>query len=221
MRSSPAFRPERGPWAACLAAVLAVAAAVPAAAQDDGVDLDALLSAFARMPGLEAAFVEEKHMALLAKPLVSRGRLYFTSPGLLLRRVRSPRPSEVVVTPRAVRFRDGDGEQTIDLRSRSEVRPLVETMVWLLEGDREALESAYRMAFRERGEGWTLALTPRSAPLSKLVARIRVRGEGYAVREIRVEETSGDATVTRITDVNPRRTFTDREKRKLFGTATP
>src|SRR5689334_3239312 len=51
------------------------------------IDATGLLRAFSGMPGLEARFREEKRIALLARPLTSEGRLFFTHPGLLLRRV--------------------------------------------------------------------------------------------------------------------------------------
>ena len=192
-------------------------------------DLDALLSAYASMPGFEARFEEEKHVALLMEPLRSRGRLFFAPPSTLLRRVEAPRPIEILVTPRAVRIRDAARTQTIDLASRSEARPLVESLLWLFTGDRAALERAYRIAFSPAGEaGWLLELTPRAAPLDQLLEVLRVRGHGLASESIELVETSGDRTLTRIFDANPARRFDDAERARLFdasprqtGHATP
>ena len=197
-----------------LALLLCCASAL---AEPPGPELPQLMAAFARMPGLEARFVEKKHMGLLAQPLESRGRLYFTRPGLLLRRVESPRRSEVVITPRELKLRDADGEQSIDLRARPDVRPFVESLTWLLAGDQKALASVYALQFERTASGWQLTLTPRAEPLAHLIAYVRVLGAGLAVQEVRVHEKSGDETVTAIVEANPARKFEPAELKSLFG----
>lgn len=178
---------------------------------------DALLEAFASMPGLEAEFVEEKHIALLAAPLVSSGRLYFAPPGFLHRVVESPTRSTTVVTPERVRFTDDTGTEEIALAARPELRALVESMVWLLAGDIDALRGVYSIAFEPGDdESWALTLTPQEEPLSHLIARMEVLGAGLRVETIRVVETTGDETVTRITDANPAREFSPDERTRLF-----
>lgn len=184
------------------------------------VDAAALLGAFAKMPGLEARFREEKHLALLAKPLESRGRLYFTHPGLLLRRVEAPQPSEVIITGDSVRIRDASGEQALDLRARKDLRPFVESLTWILAGNRKALEGAYAVSFQAESASapWQLSLKPKVAPLSRLIAHIRITGHGYAVEQIEVLETNGDKAITHILEANPKRSFDAAERAKLFGT---
>lgn len=180
---------------------------------------EVLLDAFSRMPGLEAGFVEEKHLALLAEPLESRGRLFFARPGLLLRRVEAPRRSEVVITQTELRISDADGAQSIDLRSRPDVRPFVESLTWLLAGNRKALAEVYAVAFEPAREAkpWRVTLTPKAGPIARLIQYIRMVGNGLAVSQIEVRETSGDETVTRIVDANPARHFSADEMKQLFG----
>ncbi len=180
------------------------------------VGLDDLLRAFAAMPGLEAGFVEQKRMALLAAPLESSGRLYFTQPGLLTREVRRPSPSRVVITPDKLYARDATGKQMIDLRARPDVKLFVESFVRVLAGDRAGLEQIYEMRFTP-GDPWTLRLVPRGPPISKLIRAMEVSGRGLAVESVSVEETNGDASVTRITDADPARRFSDAEKQRVFA----
>lgn len=195
-----------------------------------------LLEGFARTTGLEARFEEEKHLALLAVPLRSRGRLYFAPPKTLLRRVEAPNPQDVLVSNDQVRIRDGGGEQTLDLASRDEVRPLVESMLWIFNGDLDALERTYHVDYarietvdevrarREGGAGssaggrWRVTLVPRSEPLSQLISALEVRGRGRVADALELRETGGDRTITRILDANPMRRFDAAERRALFGT---
>ena len=210
-------------WRKSLAVLvlLGVVLGAPALAQPASVqpELAQLMAAFARMPGLEARFVEKKRIGLLAQPLESRGQLFFARPGLLLRRVESPRRSEVLITPKELKLRDADGEQSIDLRARPDVRPFVESLTWLLAGDQKALASVYALQF-ERGDKqapWKLTLTPRAEPLAHLIAYVRVQGSGLAVQEIRVHEKGGDESVTEIVEANPARKYEPAELKSLFG----
>jgi outer membrane lipoprotein-sorting protein len=204
--------------AACLLLMAAgLAHAQTPAAQP--ASFDVLLDAFAHMPGLEATFVEQKHLALLAQPLESSGRLFFARPGMLLRRVEAPRRSEVVITASELRMKDADGEQSIDLRSRSDIRPFVESLTWLFAGNRKALMDVYAVAFEPaRAEApWRVTLTPKTGPIAHLIRYVRMLGRGLAVSQIEVRETSGDETVTRIASANPARRFSALEMQQLFG----
>lgn len=198
-----------------------------------------LLAGFKETTGLEARFEEEKYLALLAVPLRSSGRLYFEPPSTLLRRVEKPRPQDVLVADHHVRISDGEGVQTIDLASRAEVRPLVESMIWIFTGDLESLERTYRVDYQRfspavgedegqvdrngdgdtsgSGERWQVRLVPRNAPLSQLVSELRVSGRGREADTMELKETSGDRTLTRIIDPNPRRRFDSTERREFFG----
>jgi len=199
--------------------LLLTAASVGAQAKPDKpASFEALLAAFARMPGLEASFVEEKRLGLLAKPLESRGKLYFARPSYLLRRVETPSRSEVVITPNELRLKSADGEQTLDLRARPEVRPFIESLTWLLAGNHRALAGVYTIAFEPgAGHAWSVRLLPKGEPISRLIQSIRIAGDGLRVSQIEVRETSGDETRTRIVDANPQRRFDAAEMRRLFG----
>lgn len=181
-----------------------------------------LLTGFASMAGFEARFVEEKTLSLLAVPLRSEGRIYFAQPSFLLREVTSPMPQKVLISSSQVRLSSGGREEVIDLASRAEVRPLVESLLWLFRGDRTALEGAFQVEFEggriDSGEsaGWTLRLSPREAPLSHLLAQLVIRGDGLGARQIDVEEVSGDRSVMQIFDANPDRRFTPAEFESFF-----
>lgn len=215
-----AQRRVRGLWLAVAALLCAwVLGSSAAYAQASPKTAQELLRAYARMGGLEASFVETKQLSLLAKPIESRGRLYFARPGYLLRQVTEPVSASVLITPERVILRDDSGERVLDLKTRSDVRPFVESLVWLLAGDRDALEKAYAIAFSKAAQDgvWKLVLTPKGAPLNQLISEIVVTGKKLFVSQVRVREKSGDETLTRIESANPKRTFSAAERRKLFG----
>ncbi len=186
--------------------------------------VEALLSSFAQLQGLEATFREEKEMALLAAPLVSEGRLQFAQPGLLRREITTPSPSLVIITEDALHFADASGSETIDLRARGDVRQFVESLVWILAGNTAQLRETYTLAYDTApatAGHWTLTLTPQGRPLSEIVGRIVVRGVGPGVAAIVVEETNGDVTTTTILTADPTRVFTEAERAELFEPPSP
>lgn len=220
--------------AAAVAVVAAVAGlAVPARAASPAVpapkDLAALLAGFRTMPGFEARFEEEKTLALLAAPLASRGRLYFAPPNTLLRRVESPNAHDILIRDHVVRIATPEAErrrvETIDLAHRADVRPLVESMLWIFSGDLAQLESIYAIDYRvvppATSGAWVLRLAPRRPPLSQLIRELAISGHGHGADRLEILESGGDRTTTRILDANPARRFADGEIERLFGLDAP
>ncbi len=182
---------------------------------------DELLALLAEVRGLQAEFVEEKHLSLLAVPLESRGRLYYLHPGFLARHVTAPERTELVITPKTLRMRGEDGEEVIDLRQNDALRVFVTSLVRVLSGDRAGLAEAYEIEFVPAPDDgrWRLRLVPRREPLTKMLRVLELRGVGAAVEELEVQEPNGDRSVTRITAADPRRRFSAAERRQLFGPA--
>lgn len=198
----------------------ALSAAAEPAPTPPTITVDRLLSELSKMPGLEAKFVERKHLKLLVKPLVTKGTLYFTSPGYLARHVISPKPARMVITPKHLEIAQDQGTQRIDLSARKDVKTFVESFARLLAGDKKALGAVYVLKFtasQAAPDTWSLSLTPRSQTLRALIKRLVITGKGYAVRRIRVDERSGDWTETEITEANPKRRFEPDERKRLFG----
>ena len=167
-------------------------------------------------PGVSAHFVEEKHIALLKKPLNSEGNIYFLAPGKLARHVDAPKASKILLEGNELRISDGKGVRSVDLGKNAAVAALVRSFVHLLHGDRSALEKDYAVQFSAQGEAFRLKLVPKAAPLSQLVTSIEVVGKGLVLSEMTVLEAGGDKTVTHFSDVNTERKYSDDEKKKLF-----
>lgn len=218
-------------------------APVPSASEPTAAPptLEALLAGFRTMPGFEARFEEQKTLALLAAPLTSRGRLFFAPPATLLRRVETPNPHDILIREHVVRIstpRDdasaapgavaGPGSrsvETIDLARRDDVRPLVESMLWIFSGDLAQLESIYAVDYQVLAPAasgrWQLRLVPRAAPLSRLIRELAISGRGQGADRLEVSETTGDHTTTRILEADPERRFAAGEIERLFGLELP
>jgi hypothetical protein len=138
-------------------------------------ELANLLEDFAAMPGITARFREERHLALLAAPLVSHGEIAFAPPDRLRRQVTEPVQSLMLVRDGEMVLRDRQGGRVIDLSSQPMVQIFVDGITRLLAGDLDGLQAHYRMRFEpgdaERSAGWSLHLEPRVSPLDEAIAR--------------------------------------------------
>jgi outer membrane lipoprotein-sorting protein len=197
-------------------AMIALSAAVGFAhAEADGIT--ALLARLARAPGVSAKFREEKRIPLLSEPLLSTGSVYFTTPAVLLRRVVTPEASSLLLANGRLEFRDASGQRSFDLSSVPAVRSLAESFLYVLSGDRKALDSLYTMRFEGSAQAaWKLQLTPKSKELARLIREIKLEGDDIRVRSMQLTEASGDVSITTFTEVQADRHFSPDEKRTLF-----
>jgi hypothetical protein len=179
--------------------------------------IETLLAGFAAMPGLQAEFREEKHMALLAEPLVNEGTLHFSG-GKLARHVTKPVASSVLIADGLLEFGDGSGKETIDLDANPVVRLFVDSFVHIFAGDRAALEQLYAIQFSPgESSAWTLVLRPRMSPIDKVIDRVIVEGENLAITKMRIIEIGGDETITVFSKVDTTKIYSKRELAEVFA----
>jgi hypothetical protein len=184
--------------------------------------LQELLARFAAMSGLSAKFREEKHMALLAAPLVNEGVLYFAPKGRLARHITAPAPATVLIDEGSLRYADAGGSETMSLDQNPVLRLFVESFVKIFAGDRVALERMYSLSLTSLPAGadgvprWSLGLKPRVAPMTQIIDRIEITGHDVTLETMRVIEIGGDETVTSFSEVDTKRRFTPQELTTLF-----
>lgn len=164
--------------------------------------LDQLLAEFLKLKGLSARYQEEKHIALLKRPLHSEGRIDFAAPNLLLRRTERPEAATLLLEGDLLRIADTSGVRSIDLRASSIARDFVRTFVYVLSGDRAALDRLYTLRFEYRHNGqWRLALTPKSAELKRVIKHAAMEGHGVIVSRMTLVDANGDTTLMTFSDV--------------------
>jgi outer membrane lipoprotein-sorting protein len=208
------------PWLALVTFCATLAALPVRAAPPDA--LATLVADLAAIPGLEARFREEKHLALLEEPLVSEGSLYYARPDRLRRSVEEPIRSTLVLRGNELSMAASGTARVIDLEAQPTIRVFVESFRLILAGDLARLRELYDLELRSAtADGWQIVLTPRASPLSEAIASVQVRGQGRILRELRVRESGGDETVTQFRDVDPARSFSERERDELFRISAP
>ena len=196
----------------------AAAKPAPAAAKAPPT-IDALLAGLAKAPGLYARFREEKHITLLQAPLVSEGSLYFTPPARFARHTEKPIASTMIIDGNQLQFGNADGQESMNLGTNPVARLFADAFVMLLSGNRAGLEKMFKMQLTPKpgsANEWRLVLTPRVAPMDKMIKELELRGRGLNLEELDVRESSGDWTRTSFSAVDLNRRYSADEQARFF-----
>lgn len=111
----------------------------------------------------------------------------------------APFASELTVSADTIRSTQGGAEQfKLDAKTEPTVRVITELLFSLLAGDLNALSSHFDAKGQVDGKEWSIELTPKPGPLSKVFLRISLKGDS-AVRSVHLQEVSGDATLISLT----------------------
>lgn len=162
---------------------------------------DLLMARFAASKGVRARFQETRTLALLAEPIETRGTLYFSPPDRLARVTTYPGHSRVVVRGTRVGFTDETGHREVDLADSELARALVGNLAVLLRGDLVEVRKRYHVDYHAADARWVLVLQPRNRALKAVIERMRVQGTDGDLTSIETLDTNGDATVTRLLEV--------------------
>jgi outer membrane lipoprotein carrier protein LolA len=202
----------------------------PATAPSDGPPANLLSGApahgaaidpvFARLQlhRLRCAFREDKHIALLARPLQSSGVIYFDRDRGIVRSTTAPHPEKAVLTRTALRIQKGDHVEDIPLDKSKDLQAFALILPTLLRGERGAIERSFDIALYGRADAWwALEFTPRSDSLRALVRRVVVSGRAGELAALQIAEASGDTTDTRLLDIHTNGDVPDAEIAAAFG----
>lgn len=121
---------------------------------------------------IQAEFVQEKHLKILARPLVSKGRLVFEKPASLRWEYISPLKSLLLMHDgRTRRFADADGQLVEISGAPVEMMPTVmaEITRWL--GGRFSESTDFES---ELVPGEKIVLSPRAPALARIIKRIEL-----------------------------------------------
>ena len=159
-------------------------------------DIGLVQQRVARVDVLRGEFVQEKRITGFRNPLRSQGRFVVSRDEGVIWTTLKPFPSEMVVTRDRILSRGSDGRQRVEVDARQQpaLRSVNAMMFALVSGDVAALSSRFETQVEALpGNGWKLALKPRSAALAQAFSRIVLSGDRY-VRAVEIEEANGDRT---------------------------
>ena len=172
--------------------------ALPAQADDL---LAGILKRLAEPRVVRAQFVQERTLADLERPTLSRGRIIVSRDQGVLWQIESPVKLTLAFTPNGIVQTGADGMR----RRQAQRRGAVETeTARLMQGILGADEASLKATFDARAAGslerWTMRLAPRARETARYLREVRLGGSGR-LETIEIEETSGNYTVIRMRQV--------------------
>ena len=162
---------------------------------------ESIRAAGEKVDAVSAEFVQEKHLPILAKPLVSRGRIAFRRPDALRWEYTAPVRSVLLMTADSVRrFIQTDGGMAEDASVRMQAMHFVmpEISGWLSGrfGDNPLFQA-------ELIDDGTIRMTPHEEAMARFIRSIEVRlsSQPGAIDQVLIIEGEGAFTRMQCTDI--------------------
>ena len=123
---------------------------------------------------LACKFAEQKHVALLARPLSSTGTIVFDRDKGIVRAVLTPKPQTVVLTKTSLKIVKGKTVEEIPLDKSKDLKAFAMIFPTLLRGERAALEKSFDIGlYGNDADWWALTFSPKSDALKKFVKTVK------------------------------------------------
>ena len=179
--------------------------------------LEGVRSRLNEAPVLRGAFEQQKTVKGFSRPLVSTGSFLLVRDRGILWDTEKPFAARLTVTPRLLEAEHGEGGAgyRLDAEKDPGVAIVNRLLLALVAGDLRELSTHFEVdgALKEK-DAWTLKLTPSSAGLKKVFTSIRLEGAGE-VREVELQERSGDRSVIHFRDLRTTPAPTAGERQRL------
>jgi hypothetical protein len=187
------MKPSRAPLLVP-AVVFALAAARPAWAEEAVPAWGAALMArLSQLPARSAVFHDEKHIAVLTKPLLSDGVLVYRRPRYLEKRTLTPRPETVIVDGDQITLTTANGgTSTIALASRPELAAFIAAIRDPLTGDLSRLGQHFHIRMEGGMPAWRITLLPAEPGLQSQIRSVAITGADVLITAIDIVSTNGD-----------------------------
>ncbi len=138
---------------------------------------------------LRLSFEQQRFIAVLSKPLISRGQLLFDKDLGIVWKTISPISESLVITPEQSFVVSDQGQRSFG--SSAGIEQISKIFMALFRGDFDGLARYFEISFRKEGERWRIGCKPRDAGLAQFLRGIVLEGK-LNVDHVSVFEGSGD-----------------------------
>lgn len=198
--------------------LLASLASLPAIAADESAEREALAAVQTQGDVVRGDFVQEKHLAELDQPLISKGRYVIARDHGLIWRVQDPLTTTLIISQRALLQRS-QGQETLRISADKQPGLSVVTAVLLavFQADTERLKNYFEIESLPADAGnWALQLQPKQASVAEFISSVKIAG-GKNIERIDIAEAGGDRSVLRLTSAQADPAGLRAEEKSEFG----
>jgi len=123
------------------------------------------------------AFIEEKRMTVLRKPLTSSGYLLFIPTHGLYRHLQKPFEQEMLITPEVIHQRQANDRTTaLALDTLPGAKAFVGAFLALFSGSWDSLLTHFEVYFAQNKAQWQLGLKPTNEAMAKMITCLVLEG---------------------------------------------
>lgn len=162
-------------------------------------DLPALMRLLAQHPSGKVQFTETKSLAVLDKPVISKGELIYRAPDRLEKHTLKPKPESMVIEGNTLTVERDGKQRQLRLPQYPEILAFVEALRGTLIGNQALLEQHYSVALSGTERDWRLTLKPLDQSMLRWVKQINVSGASNAVTAVETLQADGDKSLIAIT----------------------
>jgi len=161
--------------------------------------LEQLMRDLAATTSSEAAYTEEKYLAVLDEPLAVTGTLHYSAPDRLVKRIDPPQDERYIIEGDQMIIQKGqEPERTFGLDEHPMIRPFVVSLRAVMAGDLAELRYYYEVVLKGEREHWSLHLKPKEEEVGRYIQLIQFRGEEDRIAQMEILEGSGDRSLMTI-----------------------
>ena len=151
--------------------------------------------------GFSTAFIEEKRMTVLRKPLTSSGYLLFIPTHGLYRHLQKPFEQEMLITPEVIHQRQANDRTTaLSLDTLPGAKAFVGAFLALFSGSWDSLLTHFEVYFAQNKAQWQLGLKPTNEAMAKMITCLVLEGTQTHLGALWMQESHGDVTYDRFLD---------------------
>jgi hypothetical protein len=159
--------------------------------------LGKILQRLAEPAVIRAQFVQERHLADMTRPAISRGSVVVSQREGVLWRIEAPVKLAIAFAPDAIIETRPDGVRRLRAQGRDPQTQIGRVMRGILAADAESLRGAFDATTDGNLDRWSIRLAPRPREMARFLREIRLAG-GERLESIEIEETSGNLTAIRM-----------------------
>lgn len=141
-----------------------------------------------------ASFRQERHIANLSRPLMSRGSVYMDEEGTLFWKQEHPFPVLIKMMPEAIEESVPDSPpQRITREQNPYLVTFSRAFVSLFAGETQQLSTLFKLEPVQTDSGWHIQLTPKDENVKKVINTINILG-AQRVEEFQFMESGTNRT---------------------------
>lgn len=147
-------------------------------------------------------FIQERHLAVMTKPIVSKGKFWFKKPASVRWEYHEPYSTLIILSKRKVFIREDKKQQEYDMQSGSAFQNLGKIMFNFILGDITSAENDFNIEYFENKELFFVRLVPKIIKPNDLQKiELFFEKKDYSLAQIIMYENADDYTSIKFTDI--------------------